>query len=58
LGKELPGIFAPQDFLLILEESLNLYLLHNTSGERFGEILHRTGIDLLTETISHKKKSP
>jgi dissimilatory sulfite reductase (desulfoviridin) alpha/beta subunit len=58
LGKELPGIFAPRDFLLILKKSLNLYLQHNTCGERFGEILHRTGIDVLTETISHQEKSP
>ncbi len=58
LGKELPGIFAPPDLLLIVNESLNLYLQHNTSGERFGEILDRTGIDLLITNTCQQEKSP
>jgi anaerobic sulfite reductase subunit C len=57
LGKELTGIFPPQDFLLILNESLSLYLQHNASGERFGEILHRTGIELLTASMNQQEIS-
>jgi hypothetical protein len=43
--------------LLILNESLSLYLQHNAGGERFGEILHRTGSDLLMASINQQEIS-
>jgi dissimilatory sulfite reductase (desulfoviridin) alpha/beta subunit len=46
LGMELPGIFAPRELLLIFRASLDFYLKHNINGERFGEILRRTGPDI------------
>ncbi len=49
LGMELPGIFAPRKLLLIFRASLDFYLQHNVNGERFGEILRRTGTDVQTE---------
>jgi anaerobic sulfite reductase subunit C len=49
LGRELPGIFSPKNMLLILMAALDFYLQHNIHGERFGEILRRTGPDILTE---------
>lgn len=47
LGKELPGIHSIEDTLHIVDRCINHYLKHNLSGERFGSILNRTGIDEL-----------
>jgi anaerobic sulfite reductase subunit C len=58
LAKELPGILALQDILLIVKKSLDLYMQHNASGERFGDILQRTGVDLRTAISGSQKISP
>jgi len=47
LAKELGGILAVDEALLRVERCLNHYLKHNQEGERFGEILNRTGIEEL-----------
>lgn len=45
LGIELGGIYSADEVLLMVERCVEHYMKHNTSGERFGEILDRTGMD-------------
>ncbi len=45
LGKELPGIYAPDEALAVIEQCMDIYQQHCTDGERFGEILNRIGIE-------------
>jgi anaerobic sulfite reductase subunit C len=47
LAVELEGIFREEEVLVIVDRCLDLYLQHNRSGERFGEVLNRTGLQLL-----------
>lgn len=47
LGRKLAGIYAPEETLSIVEKCLALFKKENRSGERFGEILNRTGLDFL-----------
>ncbi len=47
LGRELPGIYAPDEALMVLEQCLDIYQQHCTIGERFGEILNRIGMDVI-----------
>jgi anaerobic sulfite reductase subunit C len=45
LAEELPGIHSRDETLQIIERGLDQYQRTCTKGERFGEILERTGID-------------
>lgn len=47
LAKELPGVFTPSEALSIVNKCVDHYMRCCRSGERFGEILHRTGLDTL-----------
>ncbi|MBI4965252.1 MAG: 4Fe-4S binding protein [Desulfomonile tiedjei] len=49
LATELPGIYPKNEVLRLVEDCLQHYLNHNTHGERFGEIINRTGISFLCE---------
>jgi dissimilatory sulfite reductase (desulfoviridin) alpha/beta subunit len=43
LGHELPGIFTAEEALATVKRCAAHFLKYNRSGERFGEILQRTG---------------
>lgn len=45
LAGELPGIHGPEGVLRILDRCLDHYQRHSRRGERFGDILERTGLD-------------
>jgi dissimilatory sulfite reductase (desulfoviridin) alpha/beta subunit len=45
LGKELEGIYSREEVEEIVERCLEIYLAHNTGGERLGAILNKTGYD-------------
>lgn len=47
LGQELPGIFAPEITLKIIDACLTHFKAENRQGERFGELLNRTGAAFL-----------
>lgn len=47
LGQELPGIFTTEEALKTVKQCAAHFLKHNRAGERFGEILERTGYDEL-----------
>ena len=47
LGHELPGIFRAEETLALLKRCLAHFMGHNQGGERFGELLNRTGHDFL-----------
>jgi anaerobic sulfite reductase subunit C len=44
LGREFPGIFSPEGALEAVDRCLDHYQKNCSRGERFGEILERTGI--------------
>ncbi len=44
LAQELPGIFTEDEALVVIERCQDHYRKHCLRGERFGEILERTGI--------------
>lgn len=48
LARELKDIFPADEVVLILDRCLDLYTEHNRSGERFGDILNRIGLQPLT----------
>ena len=47
LGKELSGIFSAETTLAIIDTCLTHFKAENRHGERFGEILRRTGLGFL-----------
>ncbi len=47
LASELRGIYTKEQVAEILEKCLEHHMAHNTEGERFGEILNRTGFHFL-----------
>ncbi len=47
LARELEGIYSKEEALKLVERCLDHHMKHNTHGERFGEILERTGIEFL-----------
>lgn len=49
LATEIPGIRSASEVLSALERCLEHYKQHNRNGERFGEVLNRTGYDFLLE---------
>jgi dissimilatory sulfite reductase (desulfoviridin) alpha/beta subunit len=49
LAREFEGIYSAEEVLRIVEQCLDHYLRENGEGERFGEILNRTGLRFLSE---------
>nr|MBP7323179.1 4Fe-4S binding protein [Deltaproteobacteria bacterium] len=47
LATELPGIFTEQDVVLLVKRCLDHYQRYCLHGERFGEVLERTGTEEL-----------
>jgi anaerobic sulfite reductase subunit C len=48
LAEELQGIYSKEEVLNLVEKCLDLYMKESIRGERFGEILKRTGTGPLT----------
>ena len=44
LGRELKGIYSRKDSMKIVDKCLHHYVRNCVEGERFGEILNRTGV--------------
>ncbi|HIJ80001.1 MAG: 4Fe-4S binding protein [Desulfobulbaceae bacterium] len=55
LGRELNTIFSPDETMTIVEKCLAHFMAHNEKGERFGELLNRTGYDFLKPLAILKK---
>jgi anaerobic sulfite reductase subunit C len=55
LAKELEGIHSKDEVLRLVEECLQHYLNHNVRGERFGEIVNRTGTDFVGLSLSREE---
>ncbi|MEW6502196.1 MAG: 4Fe-4S binding protein [Thermodesulfobacteriota bacterium] len=51
LGRELPGIFSPETALAVVRLCADHFMAHTQRGERFGEILNRTGLDFLAPIL-------
>lgn len=51
LGQELPGIYNPEATLAIVRQCVDHFMAHTTRGERFGEIIIRTGLDFLAPLL-------
>ena len=49
LAQEFKGIYSKAEALKLVGKCVEHYLKMNVQGERFGEILHRTGSEFLTE---------
>ena len=49
LATEVNGIHSPSEVIQIVDKCLKHYKKTNLRGERFGEILNRTGLDFLKE---------
>ena len=49
LAEELPGIHSPEETLEIIGRCLDHYQKHCQRGERFGDVLEKTGIKELTD---------
>ncbi len=49
LGTEIDGVYSKEDALKVVEKCLDHYMSQNRHGERFGEILNRTGTEFLHE---------
>jgi dissimilatory sulfite reductase (desulfoviridin) alpha/beta subunit len=47
LATELEGVYPRDQVLQIVEKCLHHFMTHNVKGERFGEILNRTGTDFV-----------
>jgi dissimilatory sulfite reductase (desulfoviridin) alpha/beta subunit len=56
LGRELNTIFTPDEAMAIIEKCLDHFMAHNEQGERFGELLNRTGYDFLKPQAMVKKE--
>jgi anaerobic sulfite reductase subunit C len=57
LATELPGIYSAEEVVDIVRACVEHFKKHNTTGERFGDILNRTGLDFLRAKISVAKKN-
>jgi dissimilatory sulfite reductase (desulfoviridin) alpha/beta subunit len=49
LGTEIKGVFPKDEVMKVVEKCLDHFMKENQHGERFGEILNRTGTEFLNE---------
>jgi len=49
LGRELPGIFSPDQAMTVIKRCLERFMTHFQGKERFGDILNRVGYDDLAD---------
>jgi len=55
LGLELPGIFSPETALAIVQQCVGHFMTHTRRGERFGEIINRTGLNFLAPIMEQNE---
>ncbi len=55
LARELEGIYSKDEALRIVDRCLDHYLTYSVSGERFGEIVNRTGLGMLESAAKPEK---
>jgi dissimilatory sulfite reductase (desulfoviridin) alpha/beta subunit len=58
LATEIPGIYILEEALKMVDCCLDHYQKHCTQGERFGEILERTGAEVLTNRTKTEDPGP
>ena len=58
LGKELDGIFSKKQLVELIDKCLDHYMAHNTEGERFGEVIDKTGLNFLGNGKGSAQKNP
>lgn len=51
LARDLGKIYSPDEALKMVERCIEHYMTHNQKGERFGEILNRTGLAEFEEPV-------
>jgi anaerobic sulfite reductase subunit C len=51
LALEIPGIFSEEEVLRVVNLCLDHFMSHNKEGERFREIINRTGLDFLAAEL-------
>jgi dissimilatory sulfite reductase (desulfoviridin) alpha/beta subunit len=51
LGTELKGIYSCEQAVLMIERCLDFYMAHNLDGERFGEVINRTGVEVIEDFL-------
>ncbi|MGO9953565.1 MAG: 4Fe-4S dicluster domain-containing protein [Dissulfurispiraceae bacterium] len=47
LGMELCGIFSRDETLIVIEKAVDYYMAHSVKGERFGEVIDRSGLEVV-----------
>ncbi len=52
LARQMDRVLSEQEALAAVEQCLHHYKAHNQRGERFGEILNRTGYAFLEELLA------
>jgi len=57
LAVELPGLFSGAGVLAALDCCIEHYLRHGRGGERFGEVLDRTGLDALAACVRERAET-
>jgi dissimilatory sulfite reductase (desulfoviridin) alpha/beta subunit len=58
LAVELPGVYDHTTVLEIVRTCLSLYKKKNQMGERFGELLTRADLQVLTAAFASKDLNP
>ncbi len=51
LGRELNGLFSPEDTLNLIDKTLDFYMQESKDGERLGELLNSKGFDVFLNTL-------
>lgn len=57
LGKELEGIFSERQLVELIDKCLDHHMAHNCEGERFGEVINKTGLSFLGNGKGSAQKS-
>jgi anaerobic sulfite reductase subunit C len=57
LARELEGIYSKEEALSVVDRCLDHYLTHCVAGERFGEVLNRTGMEFLESAAEPRKEA-
>jgi dissimilatory sulfite reductase (desulfoviridin) alpha/beta subunit len=55
LASELEGIHSKEEAFRLVEKCLDHYMEHNREGDRFGQILERTGIEFLRDAETQQR---
>jgi anaerobic sulfite reductase subunit C len=56
LGTELDGIYSREQVIEIMDKCLSHHMAHSSNGERFGEVLGKTGLNFLNNGEGNPQK--